>query len=118
LKITTRQLALAAGEAAHDKKGLDVLVLDVRKVSGFTDFVVLASARSDVHLRSVAESVEQALAAKGVKPFRREGRQEGSWILLDYSDLMVHVLQLKPRAFYGLEQLWKGAKTLARYETL
>jgi ribosome-associated protein len=118
MKISAKQLALAAGEAAHAKKALDTLVLDVRQVSGFTDYVVVTSARSDVHLRSVAESVEEALAADGQKPVRREGAREGSWILLDYVDVMVHVLDLRQRAYYNLEGLWKGAKVVARFEDL
>lgn len=109
-------MAVAAGEAAHDKRGLDTRVLDVRAKSGFTDFVVITTARSDVHVRAVAEGVEEALSKLGEKPIRREGYNEGSWILLDYSDFMIHVLQSKQRGFYNLEQLWKGAKVIARFE--
>jgi ribosome-associated protein len=108
--------AVAAAEAAYDKKANDVLVLDLTGLSPVMDHVVLASARSETHLRSVADNVEEQLAKLGEKALHREGYRDGRWIVLDYGDLMVNVFLDQQRSHYRLEQLWSRARVVARYE--
>lgn len=113
---TTRQNALAAAEAAWDKKALNVMALDVKKTSPLVDYLVLATARSDIHARSVADAVMEAMGKAKVKLARREGYREGQWILLDYADFFVHVFQMRHRAFYDLEKLWEKGRVVARWD--
>jgi len=90
-------------------KGHEPLVLDLRGISTATDFFVLASGNSDVHVRAIAEHVVEELKREGVRPGHIEGIQGGHWVLLDYIDFVVHVLHPEARIFYQLEDLWGDA---------
>ena len=95
--------------AAEDKKAADLVVLDLRKAAGFTDFFVMASGTNTRQVRAIADGVMEALAREGVKPAHVEGYDRSEWILLDYFDFVVHVFAPETRAFYGLERLWGNA---------
>ncbi|MFP3914757.1 MAG: ribosome silencing factor [Actinomycetota bacterium] len=108
--IEAEQLAQLAAGAIHDKKGLDVELLDVGDLLVITDVFVIATGTSNIHVRSLAEGVEETLADEAErKPLRREGMEQGEWILLDYGDLVVHLFQPEQREYYGLERLWLDA---------
>ena len=102
-------LACAAARTASEKQGEDVLVLDVRDLITITDYFVIASGSSDRQVKTIAEDVEQALKARGVKPVRVEGEAASRWVLLDFVDLVVHVFHEEERDFYRLERLWIDA---------
>lgn len=103
----------AAVRSALDKKAEDVVVLDLRDVSSATDYFVIASGRSDVQVKAIAEHVLDSTKAAGVRPEHVEGRDEGRWVLLDYIDYVVHVFHAPVREFYRLEALWGDAKALS-----
>jgi ribosome-associated protein len=103
----------AAARAALDKKADEVVVLDLRKTSGFTDWFVLASGTSQRQLVAIADAVQDALRKDGLRPTHVEGYPKQEWILLDYGSFVVHVLTPRTRLFYDLERLWGGA---ARHE--
>jgi ribosome-associated protein len=98
--------------AAEDKKAVDLVVLDLRKASGFTDFFVIASGTNTRQVRAIADSVMETLADEGVKPAHVEGYDRSEWILLDYFDFIVHVFAPETRVFYGLERLWGSAERI------
>ena len=98
-----------AAHAALDKKAADVVVLDLRKQSAFTDFFVLASGANQKQILAIADSVTEAMRAEGLRPKHVEGYPRQEWILLDYSGFVVHVFTPKMRMFYDLERLWGGA---------
>ncbi|HLU52991.1 MAG TPA: ribosome silencing factor [Acidimicrobiia bacterium] len=99
-----------AADAIYDKKGLDVQLLDVGDLLAITDIFVIGTGTSNIHVRSLAEGVEEALAEKaGRKPLRREGVEQAEWILLDYGDVVIHLFQPEQREYYGLERLWLDA---------
>ena len=98
--------------AAEDKKAVDLVVLDLRKAAGFTDFFVIASGTNVRQVRAIADAVMEALAADGVKPAHVEGYDRSEWILLDYFDFIVHVFAPETRMFYGLERLWGNAERI------
>jgi ribosome-associated protein len=95
--------------AVEDKQGLDVVVLDLRKAAGFTDFFVIASGSNSRQIRAIADAVMETLAGDGAKPAHIEGYDRSEWILLDYFDFIVHVFAKETRVFYGLERLWGNA---------
>jgi ribosome-associated protein len=99
--------AVAAAEAAADKLAIDVVAIDVSDRLAITDVFVIASASNDRQVRAVVEGVEDRLRAEGVDRVRREGERDGRWVLLDYADVVVHVMHVEDRAFYGLERLWR-----------
>lgn len=102
-----RELALAAAQAAADKLAVDVLILDVSDRLALTDAFVLASAPNERQVGSIVDGVEEGLRGLGAKPVRREGESERRWVLLDFSDVVVHVMHTEEREFYALERLWK-----------
>jgi ribosome-associated protein len=97
-------------EAAEDKKAVDLIVLDLRKAAGFTDFFLIASGTNARQVRAIADAVMETLAADGAKPAHVEGYDRSEWILIDYFDFIVHVFAPETRAFYGLERLWGNAE--------
>lgn len=101
-----------AVHAAEDRKATEVVVLDLRKAAGFTDFFVLCSGGNARQIRAIADSVMAALADEGVKPSHIEGYDRADWVLLDYFDFIVHVFQPETRLFYGLERLWGSAERI------
>ena len=106
-----KQVSMAV-EAAADKKANDLVVLDLRKATGFTDFFVICSGTNPRQIRAIADGVIDALAATGAKPAHVEGYEASDWILLDYFDFIVHVFAMETRAFYGLERLWGNAERI------
>jgi ribosome-associated protein len=99
--------------AALDKKAENVVVLDLRKSSAFTDFFLICTATNIRQLQAVADGVEEALRKAGSRPALVEGRQRSEWVLLDYFDFIVHVFTPTTREFYALEKLWGDAEPLA-----
>ncbi len=101
------QLVHAAARAASDKLAENIVAFDVSEQLVITDAFVLCSAPNDRQVRSIVDSVEDALRGLDAKPVRREGAREGRWVLLDYAEIVVHVLHDEERSFYALERLWR-----------
>jgi ribosome-associated protein len=99
-------------EAALDRKAQDLVALDVRELTSFADTFLLVSGTSDRHVRSIADAIADALAARGEKPLGIEGSEEARWVLMDFGDVIVHVFQREVREHYSLERLWSDAPTL------
>lgn len=98
-----------AVDAALQKKAENVVVLDLRPVSDFTDFFLLASGQNQRQLVAMADAVLEALKHEGLRPDHVEGYPRQEWILLDYDGFVVHLFTPRTRAFYDLERLWGGA---------
>lgn len=98
-----------AAELAADRKGTDLLILDLRQLSDATDFFLLVNGTSDLHVRAVAEHIIDELKRDGVRPGHIEGLRGGRWVLIDYIDFVVHVFHPAARDFYQLERLWGDA---------
>ena len=96
-------------EAALGLKAEDLLALDVREIASFTDSFVFANGTSDRHVRSIADAVTEALRKAGDRPLGVEGYQDGSWVLIDANDAIVHVFGREARKHYALERLWSDA---------
>jgi ribosome-associated protein len=101
-----------AVRAAVDKKAGDVVVLDLRNTSAFTDFFVLCSGTSQRQVKAIADSVEETLRAAKVRPAHVEGYDRGDWILMDFFTFIVHVFTPQTRGFYALERLWGDAEKI------
>ncbi|AZG43513.1 ribosome silencing factor [Gordonia insulae] len=101
------EMARVAALAAADKLAHDVTVIDVSEQLVITDIFVIASADNERQVTSIVDEVEDKLREAGYKPVRREGTREGRWALIDYADIVVHILHADEREFYALERLWK-----------
>ncbi|HEX7043846.1 MAG TPA: ribosome silencing factor [Burkholderiales bacterium] len=97
-------------DALDDAKARDVVVLDLRKVAMFTDYMIIATGTSSRHVVAAADNVVERLRDQGRKPRGIEGMEAGDWVLLDFGDVVVHVMRAQTRAFYNLEKLWSEAK--------
>lgn len=98
-----------AARAALAKKATEVVILDLRRASSFTDFFLLASGGSQKQIVAIADAVEEALRSERLRPDHVEGYPRQEWILLDYASFVVHIFTPRSRSFYDLERLWGGA---------
>ncbi len=111
MAIQGEELALACAKAANDIKAENIRVWDMRGVSNLTDFMIVCSGSSMPQLRAILRDVAgQVEEEHGAKPANSEGKADTRWVVLDYIDVMVHVMHDELRDFYGLEDLWKDAK--------
>jgi ribosome-associated protein len=117
VRVTAQQysvdIALAAAQAAADKQARDIVVLDVSEQLVITDCFVIASAPNERQVAAIVSEIEAKLRDLGSKPVRREGEREARWVLLDFVDIVVHVLHSEERSFYALERLWKDCPAIA-----
>lgn len=100
---------MAVADAALDKKALDVVLIDMRKMSSVCDYFVIASGTSTTHVGAIADSIEKTMKGHGQRLWHMEGEREASWVLLDLSDVVAHVFLEPTRKFYDLERLWSDA---------
>ena len=99
-------------QVIFDKKGMNILGLDVRGVSSLTDFVIIAEGNVDRHVSAIGHAVIDVLREEGIKPIHTEGLQEGDWVVIDVLDMMVHLFMPGLREKYRLEDLWKDGQIL------
>jgi len=92
--------------ALEDAKGQDIRILDVRGITDFTDYMIIASGTSSRHVQTLADKVRSQLRDLGVRPVGSEGESTGDWVLIDFGDVVVHVMRPQVRDFYNLEKLW------------
>ncbi len=107
--VTSRQLAVACARIADDKKASDIVILDLRKLNGITDYFVICSALNDRQSRAIAEEVAFEMKHKGLRAYGIEGHRGAPWILEDFGDFVLHVFRENHRKFYDLESLWADA---------
>lgn len=100
-----------AQQALEDLKALEPVVLDVRELSSVTDWLVVASGTSSRHVKSLANNVIMKAKEQGARPLGVEGERVGEWVLVDFGDVVVHVMQPAARSFYDLERLWSVQAT-------
>lgn len=96
-------------KAASDKKGIDIVAIKMRKISGICDYFVITSGTSTTHVRAVSDHIIRQLREKGAKLRHIEGEREASWILVDFGDVVGHIFLEDTRRFYDLEKLWAKA---------
>ena len=106
-------LAQRVAQAAIERKGQDVVIIDVRGRSSYTDFLVIASGTSDRHVQAVADFIAQAVRDADEVPLSSEGLSGGQWALIDYGNVVAHVFHPFTRQLYDLEQLWGQAPRVA-----
>lgn len=105
-----RALAQRIAHILYDKKAWDITVLDVGHLTVITDYMVIASGRSTLQVKSLADDVDDAMALEGVTLRAREGTGEGRWVVLDYGTVLVHIFHPEDRQFYHLERLWEDGQ--------
>jgi len=107
--MKSKDLAFYISDLILQKKGTDILLLDIRKQTSMTDFFVICNASSDVQVRAIADHILAETKKTGQKPWHNEGYKNLSWVLLDFVDVVVHIFLPETRKFYNLEGLWGDA---------
>jgi ribosome-associated protein len=108
--MDSKKLAQLCRDLADNKKAENIVVLDVRDVSSVTDYFVIASGSSEPHLRAIVDEITDGLRDKhDLRPFRKDGSLQGAWVVLDFFDVIVHVMRADARERYDLEGLWGDA---------
>jgi ribosome-associated protein len=112
-----RETALAIADLIADSPASNTVVLDIRELSTIADFFVICSGENERQLRAIANDIHEGMSEAGVKPRRGdEGSTASGWLLLDYGDVIVHVMDVDQREFYRLEEMWADAPTLLAIE--
>ena len=99
-----------------DKKATNIMVLDIRKVSIIADYFVIATGNSERQVKALGREIDTQLSKRDIRPYHQEGVLQGRWILLDYSEVIVHLFTPSEREFYRLERLWSNAQTVVVYQ--
>ena len=109
MALTLAEKTRLCALAADSRKAEDIVVLDVQQLSSVADYFLICSGTSDRQVRAIADAIADELAQHGEKPLAIEGYQQGTWVLMDCADLVVHVFDDDTRRFYDLERLWYRA---------
>ena len=110
--LTPKEIAYEATRALDSKKGLDIQLLRVDRVTSLADYFIICTGTSNTHVRTLCDSVEFTLEQLGETMLGREGHRGNSWELLDYGTIVIHVFTEEARAFYDLERLWADAQQI------
>jgi len=111
--MNSEQLKQAVVAALEDLKARHIVALDVRQLTDMTDYMLIATGTSNRHVKALAENVNDELRKHDLRPIGTEGEQLAEWVLVDYGDVVVHVMLPETRAFYDLERLWSDGKMTA-----
>lgn len=107
-KVTPLQLSRLITDAAADKKARGIVRLDIRQKTSIADYFVICEGDTDRQVRAITDSIIEACKARGVLPLRRAGYDDGSWVVLDYASVIVHIFLPGERSYYDLESLWRA----------
>ncbi len=107
--LEPREILLQCVNAALERKAEDLVILSVKDLSSFADYFVICSGNSDRQIRSLADHIARNVKEKGILPLGIEGERSGSWILMDYGDVILHIFYRPVREFYDIEGLWSDA---------
>ena len=109
----SKEMARIAYHALSDKKGEDIKVIDITGISVLADYFIIANGNSDSQVNALVDNVEEELHKAGYSLRQREGQASGSWVLLDFGDIIVHVFDKENRLFYDLERIWSDGRKIA-----
>jgi ribosome-associated protein len=108
--MTSPELADRIARLAYDKKGHNIVILDLREITDIADFFIIVSGESDIHIKTLANYIEQELFKEKIRPWHKEGLSSLNWVLLDYVEVVAHIFKPEVREHYALERLWADAK--------
>ncbi len=110
--MNSKELAENISEFILSKKGYDIKILELQKITTIADYFVICSADSDIQVKAIADEIYKKLRDIGIKCYHQEGTNTLNWVLLDYFDVVVHVFKIESRNFYNLEKLWGDAPVI------
>jgi len=108
--LTAQETANKIIQLAQEKKGQQIVLMDISGLSDFTDYFVVISGDSNTQIKAIADHIQEGMRKNGVHLYQKEGYQSLKWVLLDYIDVVVHIFNRETREFYGVERLWADAE--------
>lgn len=111
-----KEMARIAYQALNDKKGEDIQIIDIAEISVLADYFLIANGNSENQVRALVDNVEEELHKAGYTVRQREGYGSGSWVLLDFGDIIVHIFDKENRLFYDLERIWRDGHQVSAEE--
>jgi ribosome-associated protein len=108
--LTAQETANQIIELAREKKGQQIVLMNISELSDFADYFVVVSGDSNTQIKAISDHIEESMRKKGVRLYQKEGYQTLKWVLLDYVDVVVHIFDKRTREFYGVERLWADAE--------
>lgn len=111
--MTSKEMAKCAYAALADKKGEDIRIIDISKISVLADYFLIASGSNRNQVQAMADNVQEELFKAGIEVKQVEGYQTGNWILMDYGDIIIHVFSSEDRLFYDLEKIWRDGANIS-----
>ena len=115
---TAKEVAAIAAKALDSKKGIDLRLIEISYISTLADYFLICTASSNTHVRTLCDAVEEAMDEAGEPMVGREGHRGGTWVVLDFGCVVVHVFTEETRAFYDLERLWQDGKQVSMISLL
>lgn len=115
---TAKEVAAIAAKALDSKKGIDLRLIEISDISTLADYFLICTASSNTHVRTLCDAVEEAMDEAGEPMVGREGHCGGTWVVLDFGCVVVHVFTEETRAFYDLERLWQDGKQVSMISLL
>ena len=110
--MTSREIAKLAYESIDEKKGIDIKIIDISKISVIADYFIITGGSNQRQIETIAENVEEKLGKAGIVPKHIEGTHRSNWILMDYRDVIIHIFNQEERLFYDLERIWADGQTV------
>ncbi|MBN2570686.1 MAG: ribosome silencing factor [Ignavibacteriales bacterium] len=110
--MTSKDLAKKISNLILSKKGYDIKIMDIKKISSIADYFVICSADSDIQVKAIADEIDDKLRDEGIKNYHIEGYDSLNWVLIDYFDVVVNIFKIGTRNYYNLEKLWSDAPTV------
>ncbi len=104
------EMVRTAYQALDEKKGIDIRVINIAEVSVLADYFIITNGNNDSQVGALVDNVEEKMAKAGFELKQREGNRNGTWVLLDYGDVIIHVFDKENRSFYNLERIWRDGK--------
>lgn len=113
-----KKIAATAVEALEDKKGQSIQILEISEISTLADYFVICTGTSNTHVKTLCDAVDQKIGELGEPMLHREGHRSGTWVLMDFGCVVVHVFTDETRKFYDLERLWNDSRPLTPEQLL
>ena len=111
------ELVTRIANILYEKKAQNIVALNVKDLTVITDAMLIATGRSTIQVRTLADEVEEKMTEMGMDPIRKEGHQEGRWIVLDYGEVLVHIFHPEEREYYNIDRLWMDGSNQVKFES-
>lgn len=116
--MTSKEMAQIAYDALDEKLGKDIRIIKIDEISVIADYLIIANGDNNPHISALIDNVDEKMHENGIENKRIEGNKNSTWVLMDYTDIIVHIFSPEDRLFYDLERIWRDGKSIERDELM